>query len=106
MEKFPKFIIESDEEIGICLIISKVIYHKEIANNLDMIQGGGWFRMNYDDKIITFHGDSHDFGAASLEHIKEAVDNDKVFTNKRLTHSIAKEFKFLYDTQSEIIPLN
>lgn len=96
---FPKFIIEDGN-----LILGKCSFHKDLVTDKEKVQGGGWFRFK-DDSFI-FHGDSHEFGRAKLEDIQKAVEEDKVFTNSYLTHSIAKKHKFLYDTQSEIIELN
>lgn len=106
MDKFPKYIIEIDDELGLCLIMGKVDFHKRLALDKTMVRGGGWFTYNDEDKSFTFWGDSSDFGRASLENVKAAVENDKVFTNRYLTHSIAKDFKFYYGRQSEIVKLN
>ena len=99
MDVFPKFIIEDGN-----LILSKVTYHREMATNPDNVKGGGWF--NYKDGTFTLSGESHDFGPAKLEDIKKAVEEDKVFTNPSCIHSIANDNKFVYDTKSELIPLN
>ena len=101
MDLFPKYIIEDNN-----LILSKVGLHKELVTNDDLVKGGGWFRMNNDTKTFTFHGESFQYGRASLEDVKMCIEADKVFTNKHRTHSIANDFKFVYDTQSELIPLN
>lgn len=97
----PKFIIEDGN-----LILSKCTFHKELVTEKEKVQGGGWFKLNYEEKTFTFYDDSHDFGIAKLEDVQKAVEEGKVYTNKRLTHSIADKFKFLYDTGSELIPLN
>lgn len=104
MDSFPKFIIETDDEQGDCLILSKCTYHDELVTNKEKVKGGGWFRIK--DKTITFHGNSHIFGVAEIEDIKKCIKTDNVYTNPYLTHSIANDFKFFYDTQSEIIELN
>lgn len=106
MDLFPKFIIETDDELGDCLILSKCTYHKDLVINLDRVKGGGWFRMNHEAMTITFHGDSYDFGAASIEDIKACIENGNVYTNPYLTHSIVEKYKFLYDNHGEIIKLN
>ena len=95
------FIIEDGN-----LILSKCEYHKFLVNDTEKVQGGGWFRVDYVKKIFTFYGDSHEFGKATLEDIKKAVEDDKVYTNIYLTHSIVDKFKFLYDTGSELLELN
>ena len=95
---FPKFIIEGEN-----LIIGKCQYHKQLATNENDVKGGGWYR--YDDKTFTFYGESHDFGKAKLEDIKECVKNNKVFTSASLKRNL-KGFKFKYDLQTEIIELN
>ena len=43
MDVFPKFIIETDDDHGDCLIISKCTYHRELAIDKDKVKGGGWF---------------------------------------------------------------
>lgn len=104
MDIFPKFIIETYDELGDCLILSKCTYHKELVTDPTKVKGGGWFRIK--DETLTFYGDSHDLGAAKMNDIKHCVENDKIFTNPYLTHSIATKYKFFYDTQSEVIALN
>jgi len=102
----PEFIIETDDELGDCLILSKCTFHKDLAIDKEKVKGGGMFNYNSKNNTFTFSGESHDFGKASLEDIQKAVLEDKVFTNPYLTRSIAKKHKFLYDTGSELIPLN
>lgn len=97
----PKYIIEDGN-----LIISKCVFHKDIVTDKEKVQGGGWFKLDYENRTFTFYDDSHDFGKAKLEDVKKAVLEGKVYTNNRLTHSIATQFKFLYNTGSELIPLN
>lgn len=99
MDMFPKFIIEDGN-----LIISKCAYHKELVVDKEKVQGGGWFSLK--DGVFRFYGDSYEFGAAKLEDIQKAVKEDKVFTNKYTINSIVKYYKFVYDSQSELIPLN
>jgi len=100
MELYPKFIIEGEN-----LIISKVQYHKHIVDNKNNVKGGGWFKWSTDKNMIIFYGESHDFGAASFEDIKNCVLNGNVFTNKMLTHSIVEKHKFGYNNGSEIIEI-
>lgn len=104
---YPKFIILDD-----VLIISKVIYHKNIlcgevdpVKEKDRIKGGGWFRFSNKSNTFTFYGDSTDFGAAKIEDIQKAINEGKVFTNVYQTHSIADKHNFAYDIGSEIIVL-
>lgn len=106
MDLFPKYIVEIDDELGVCVIISKCTFHKELVTNKDMVRGGGMFKYNSDKNTFTFSGSSHDFGMAKLEDVQKAVLEDKVFTNPYLSHSIAKKHKFIYDTGSEKIELN
>lgn len=101
MEKFPKFIIEDGS-----LILSKCTFHRELAIDPSKVKGGGWFSYRNNDKSFTLNGSSVDFGQASIEDIIIAIKNDKVYTKSSRTHSIAKNFKFFYDSGSEITPLN
>jgi len=103
---FPKFIIETDDELGNCIIISKCTFHKDLATDKDKVKGGGFFNYNSKNNTFTFSGESHDFGRASLEDIQKAVDEDKVFTNPYLTRSIAKKHKFFYNNGVETFELN
>lgn len=73
MDKFPKFIIETNDELGDCLILSKCTYHKDLVTDPTKVKGGGWF--SYDDGTFTFYGKSADYGEASLEDIKHCVEN-------------------------------
>jgi hypothetical protein len=94
VDLFPKFIIETDEELGDCLIISKCTYHRDLAVNYDMVKGGGLFDFKNDEFIL--YGKSDQFGEANFVDIANCIKNDKVFTNPFMTHSIAKKYKFAY----------
>ena len=98
MDKFPKFIIENGD-----LILSKVTFHKEIATNKDDVVGGGSFYYDSEDNSFTFSGSSYDFGSVSFNQVKQCVDNDRVFSNRRKRRSIAKDHKFFYNTGSETL---
>lgn len=100
MDLFPKFIIEGDS-----LILSKVSFHKDLVTDPAQVKGGGWFRMPKDARKIIFYGESHDFGPAKLEHIKECVKAGKVYSNKYQTHSLKDRHTFAYDTGCEVIEL-
>lgn len=104
MDKFPKFIIETDDELGDCLILSKCTYHKDLVTDPTKIKGGGWF--SYNDGTFILYGSSHEYGIASLEDIKYCVENDKVFTNPMLVYSVATRHKFVYRSDDEFVNLN
>ena len=103
---YPKYIIVDGK-----LIISMVKYHKNIlcgefdhTKEPHRIKGGGWFAKK--DNVMTFHGDSTDFGQATLEDVKKAIEDKQVFTNIYETVNISDKYKFCYDTGSEKIELN
>lgn len=104
MDVFPKFIIETDDELGDCLIIAKCTYHKELATDITKIKGGGWWILK--DNMFILKGDSHDFGKAKFEDIKKCVESGNVFTNPCLAFPIADKHDFGYDTGTEIINLS
>jgi hypothetical protein len=97
----PKFIIQERK-----LIIGKCVYHKELADPEKPVNGGGWFRFDNETDTFTFYGRSEDFGEAHIADIQDAIDNDKVFTNRLSPRSVAKKYKFVYDTRTELIQLN
>lgn len=97
---FPKFVIEGD-----CLVIAKCTYHHQIVNNKENVKGGGWWRLDKHTNTFILNGESHDFGMATIENIRDCIDNKNVFTNKYYTHSISDEHNFSYDTGTEIINL-
>lgn len=104
---FPKFIIETDDELGDCLIISKCTFHKELVINSDKVKGGGWFEFDRENKVFTFYGDSYDFGEATLEDIIECVNNKNIYRNPALYSRFSDDHKFKYRTSDgEIIDLN
>ena len=103
MDIFNKFIIETDDELGDCLILGRVTYHNQLAFEKEKVKSGGWW--NKKDGRITFFGDSHDFGRATEEQVTDAVMNNKVFTSYLLEYPINKKYKFSYDRQSEIVKL-
>ena len=65
---FPKFIIEDG-----CVVMMNAKYHSQIVNNQNKVTGGGWFRFDSSSNAYTFYGESHDYGKAKLEDIKECV---------------------------------
>lgn len=99
MDLFPKFIIEDGN-----LILGKVTYHSELVTDKTKIKGGGWFRLKFKEKTITFYGYSHDYGKATLEDVRNCIISGKVYTSKYHTKS-PREFKYFYDTGTEIIEL-
>lgn len=110
---FPKFIIETDEQEGNCLIVAKCTYHKQIVTHKDLVKGGGWWtRQSMEDTEsnkphIIFHGESHDFGKASLEDIRSCVKLKKVFSSPVLLNNISEAFYFFYkDEVGELTKLN
>lgn len=105
MDVFPKFIIETDDDKGDCLIIAKVTRHFQLVTNKDKVKGGGWFKMNTDTKTITLHGKSDEFGRATMQDIKNCIDNGNVYTTPSVEFSIAHKWNFDYFTGSETINL-
>lgn len=100
MDVFCKFIIEGD-----ALIIGKVTYHHQLVNNKEDVKGGGWFRCAKDDRHLILYGDSFDFGKAKFEDIKSCVEARKVYDSK-FHLDIRPDFRYSYDTGTEIIPLS
>jgi hypothetical protein len=100
MDIYPKFIIEDG-----ALIIGKVKYHKELATNESNVKGGGWWILEEETKTFIFLGDSNDFGRAKIEDVQKAIDDNKVFISKHSDESIANEYNFDYNNQSEVIKL-
>lgn len=103
---FPKFIIETDEQEGDCLIVAKCTYHKQLATDISKVKGGGWWTLDRDNSIFTLYGDSQDFGIAKIEDIASCVRSKKVFSNASLLHNLTENFKFQYRNQvGEIVDL-
>lgn len=101
VDLFPKFIIETDEELGDCLIISKCTYHKDIAINYDMVKGGGFFE--FKDGEFILYGKSDQFGEANFIDIANCIKKGNVFNNPFMTHSLTNKYKFSYkNTKGEI----
>ena len=100
---FPKFIIETDDDLGDCLILSKCTYHNELVTDKTKVKGGGWFA--FKNNTFIFRGDSHEYGKAKFEDIKNCVDKGNVFTNPSLVWPIADAHNFAYDNGLEIITL-
>ena len=101
MDIFPKFIIEGDS-----LKLSKCTFHHQLVTDKLNVKGGGWFRYIIETNTFIFHGDSNDFGRASLEDIKKCVEAKKVFRDRLKHRNISDRHNFAYDTGTEIINLN
>lgn len=103
MDVFPKFIIETDDELGDCLIIAKCTYHKQLATDVSKVKGGGWWILKQESNTMILHGDSTDFGKATLQDIIKCIEKGNVYRNKSCQYSIVDNFNFSYNTGSEII---
>ena len=104
MDVFLKFIIETDDEYGDCLIIARCTYHKELATDITKVKGGGiWFLK---DNTFILSGSSQDFGKADFEIIKSCVEKGNVFSNSSLSFPMTDKHDFSYDTGSEIIKIS
>lgn len=106
MDVFPKFIIETDDQEGDCLIVAKCTYHKQLATDIKKVKGGGWWILDRDNSIFTLYGESHEFKRAKIEDIASCVQRKKVFSSKSLIRNLTDDFKFQYrDECGEIIDL-
>jgi hypothetical protein len=97
---FPKFIVEGNN-----LIIGRVTYHEDLVTDKEQVKGGGWWKI--DGKIMTFWGDSFDFGKANIEDIRACIDAGNVWGDKYEIENITNRFTFEYkEPFGEIIKLN
>ena len=99
MDVFPKFIIETDNELGDCLIIAKCTYHKQLVTDTSKVKGGGWWKLNQETNTFILYGQSEDFGKATFENIKKCIESGNVYRNS----SCINTYNFSYDKGSEII---
>jgi hypothetical protein len=105
MDVFPKFIIETDDELGDCLIIAKCTYHRELATDIKKVKGGGGWRLDEEGNRFTLYGESFDFGRAKIEDIKNCIKAGNVFSNPCLCYPITDKHEFYYDYDGAIINL-
>lgn len=96
MEAYPKFIIETDDQEGDCLIIGKCTYHKQLVTDKTKVRGGGWWNFNDNKTEIHLYGKSEDFGYAKFEDILNCIKNKKVFSSSVLVRNISDRYKFFY----------
>jgi len=103
MERHPKFVIVGDN-----LYMGKVVYHKELINTGDVVLGGGYFLYNDKDDSFTFYGDSHDFGRATEEQVRNAVEKGNVGERCRPQRYAQHNLYYTYDIglMSERVKLN
>lgn len=106
MDVFPKFIIETDEELGDCLILSKVTFHESIAIFPEKVKGGGWFEFSTELNGFIFYGTSEQFGPAKLEDIQNCVDSELVFNDPYLAIDLSKYNFFYREANGTVIPLS
>jgi hypothetical protein len=79
MDVFPKFIIETDDQEGDCLIVAKCTYHKQLATDITKVKGGGWWTLDRDNSIFTLSGDSHDLEGQRLKILQVVFNVKKYF---------------------------
>lgn len=107
VDVFQKFIIETYDIYGDCMIMSKITYHKQLATDISKVKGGGWWEFDKENSIFMLYGDSDSFGKAKIEDIAYCVQRNKVFLNSSLKANISNKFKFLYRyNNDEIIDLH
>jgi hypothetical protein len=73
---YQKFIIQGDK-----IILGKVTHHSELTQDEKKVNSGGCFTYNDISKSFLFFGDSHHFGKAKIQDIKQIVFENKVFLN-------------------------
>ncbi len=99
MDVFPKWIVEDLQEDGVCLILGKATYHKQIAHTVKNVKGGGWWRKDEEAKEFYLHGTSEDFGSPSMEDLAKCIQGKRCFTSYALTRNLS-EYKFFWLTVS------
>jgi len=97
---YPKFIVEGD-----CLIMSAVSFHKELSTVKNRVKGGGWYKMDEENKTITFYGRSYDFGAVTPEDILCCIVAGNIFLDKKKKVRLSEDYKFFYENGDIIIEL-
>lgn len=103
-ETYPKFIIINDPNLGLCMIIGRCVFHRELSNNIEEVKSGGWWELNRETSEFTLFGSSDQFGEALFEDILACVKENKVFRNRGLCYNYEKPFTFRYRNDSgEII---
>lgn len=78
-ETYPKWIIVNRQ-----IRMGNVSYHRDLCakSEHEIVQGGGWFHINKDKKIILLYGTSEQFGSVSVQTILLAVAFDEKFQRK------------------------
>ena len=107
MEVFPKWIIE-----GNSLVIRKATFHREIAENVNNVKGGGWFEFDRDREAFILYGKSEDFGRCSKETVHDAVSrrnvgrfiNDERYVNMKIYFSSSDKLEDALDDMVELVP--
>lgn len=73
---FSKYILLESGQ----LIFGKVSYHKNLLQEGEKCIGGGGFHVDLENDTVTLFGESHDYGSAPLEKLREAVEAGSIFT--------------------------
>lgn len=98
--EFPKFIIYDNE-----IIYGTVEYHKQLLpKNPDVskISGGGQFKTDKNNKIITFYGSSYQYGGCKPENIQSAIKNS--ITRKGFIYHFDADYDiYKYDSDGNLI---
>ena len=103
---FQKFILKEDDKLGLCMILAKCTFHKQLTTDHDKVRGGGMWQYIKDNNEMLLFGKSYDFGACSLEDLKHVVQNNKVFKNSRLIRDITDKYNFIWQDLDDGIEIN
>ena len=103
-ELHPKFLVLDTVEEGIIVILSKVVYHRDLEPEFVTVNqnmGGGFFECHSESRAINFYGSSHDFGSFNADAVKKAIQDNKVYANPYLSHVYDnKEYKFSINAEN------
>lgn len=107
MDVFPKWIIEDNS-----LIIGKVSFHRQLAQNVNNVKGGGWFEYDSETNAFILYGRSEDFGMVSKETVHDAVSRgyigrylkDKRYKDHKIYFSSSGRLEDALNNLEELIP--
>lgn len=98
IDLFPKWIIEDGK-----LRIGKCSFHKELCSDKEKVSGGGWCKLNFDEKYVIFYSSSHDFGNVNLDQMKAAKENG---TKRVRLKDLFENYEWRFSTSDSLLEAN
>jgi len=95
MEINSKWIVEQDS-----IVLRKCLFHKDIAENIEDVKGGGWFYYSHDNDAFILYSTSDQFGSPTREQMLDCIAKNNI--GRFLNDDRYAKHKIYFSTQYKL----